>query len=68
MTTRVFDVIEFCEQFLKTTSYRTFPLILAQIDTAVCEMFKEIVDNAEQTMADGHSTTLKVPLEHVVFR
>ena len=63
MATRVFDGIKFCEQFLKRTSQGTFLPSLVQIGPAVWEkkMFKEIVD-------DGHLTTLKAPLEHVVLR
>ena len=63
MGTRVFDGIKFCEQFLKRTSQGTFLPSLVHIGPAVWEekMFKEIVD-------DGHLTTLKAPLEHVVLR
>ena len=63
MATRVFDGIEFCEQFLKRISQGTFLPSLVQIGPAVWEkkMFKEIVD-------DRHLTTLKAPLEHVVLR
>ena len=63
MATRVFDGIKFCEQFLKRTSQGTFLPSLVQIGPVVWEkkMFKEIVDN-------GHITTLKARLEHVVLR
>ena len=70
MANRVFDGIKFCEQFLKRTSQGTFLPSLVQIGPAVWEekMFKEIVDDARRTMDDGHLTTLKAPLEHVVLR
>ena len=63
MATRVLDEIKFCEKLLKRTSQGTFLPSLVQIGSVVWEekMFKEIVD-------DGHSTTLKAPLEHVVLR
>ena len=63
MATRVFDGIKLCEQILKRTSQGTFLPSLVQIGLAVWEekMFKEIVH-------DGHITTLKAPLEHVVLR
>ena len=70
MATRVFDGIKFCEHFLKRTSKGTFLPSLAQIGPAVWEekMFKEIVDDAQRTTDDGHITTLKALLEHVVLR
>ena len=70
MATRVFDGIKFCEQFLKRTSQETFLPSFVQIGPAVWEerMFKEIVDDARHTTDDGHITTLKAPLEHVVLR
>ena len=70
MATRVFDGIKFCEHFLKRTSQGTFPPSLVQIGPAVWEekMFKEIVDDARRTPHDGHLTTLKATLEHVVLR
>ena len=76
MATRVYDGIKFCEQFLKRTSQGTFLPSLVQIGQAVWEeMFKEIVDDARRTTHtarrttdDGHITTLKAPLEHVVLR
>ena len=48
---RVFDGINFCEQFLKRTSQGTFLPSLVQICPAVWEenMFKEIVDDARRT-------------------
>ena len=51
MATRVFDGFKFCEQFLKGTSQGTFLPSMAQIGPVVWEekMFKEIVDNAQQT-------------------
>ena len=51
--------------FLKRTSLGTFLSSFVQIGPAVWEekMFKEIVDEH-----DGHITTLKAPLEHVVLR
>ena len=68
--TRVFDGIKFCEQFLKRTSKRRFLPSLVQIGPAVWEenMLKEIVDDAQRMTDDGHITTLKAPLEHVVLR
>ena len=70
MATRVFDGIKFCEQFLKRTSQGTFLPSFVQIGPAVLEekMFKEIVDDARRTPHDGHLTTLKAPLEHIVLR
>ena len=58
MATRIFDGIKFSEQFLKMTSHGS----LVQIGQAVWEVkkFKEIVD-------DGHRTTIKASLEHVVL-
>ena len=63
MATRVTGGITFCEQFLQRTSQGTFPRSLVQIGPAVWEekMFKV-------TTHDGHRTTLKAPLEHVVLR
>ena len=51
MATRVFDKIQFYEQFLKRTSQRTFLPSLVQIGPAVWEeqLLKEIVDDARQT-------------------
>ena len=70
MATRVFDGIKFCEHFLKRTSQGTFLPSLVQTGPAVRKkkMFKEIVDDARRTTDDGHITTLKAPLEHVVLR
>ena len=69
MATRLFDGIKFCEQFLKRTSQETFLPSLVQIGPAVWEekMFKEIVDDTQRTADDGHITTPKAPLEHVVL-
>ena len=63
MATWVFDGIKFREHFLKRTYQGTFLSSLVWIGPAVLEeeMFKEIVH-------DGHRTTLKAPLEHVVLR
>ena len=51
MATRVFDRINFCEHFLKRTSYGTILPNLVQIGSVVWEekMFEEIVDDAGQT-------------------
>ena len=70
MATRVFDGIKFCQQFLKRTSQETYLPSLVQIGPVVWEMkmFKEIVDDTRRTTDDGHFTTLKAPLEHVVLR
>ena len=70
MATRVFDGIIFCEQILKRTSYGTFLPSLVQIGPAVWEkkMIKEIVDDAQRTMHNGHITNLKALLEHVLLR
>ena len=70
MATRVFDRIKFCEQILKRTSQGTFLPSLVQIGPVVWEekRFTEIVDDARPTTDNGHSTTLKAPLEHVVLR
>ena len=69
MATRVFDWTKFCEHFLKSTSYRTFLPSLVQIGPDVWEkMFTDIVDHARRSTSDGHITTLKAPLEHVVLR
>ena len=64
MATRVFDGIEFCEQFLKRTSLETFLTSLVQIGPAVWEkILKKLL-----AMDDQHLTTLKAPLKHVVLR
>ena len=69
MATRVFDGIKFCKQFFKRTSQGTFLPSLVQIDPAVWDkMFKEIVDDARWASDDGHITTLKATLEHIVLR
>ena len=70
MAIRVLDGIKFCGQVLKRTSQGTFLPSLVQIGPVVWEekMFKEIVDDARRTTDDGHLTTLKAPLEHVVLR
>ena len=70
MATRVFDRIKFREQFLKRTSLGTLLPSFVQIGPVVWKevMFKEIDDDAQQTMYDGHWATLKAPLEHVVLR
>ena len=69
MASRVFDAIKFCEQFLEA-SQGTFLPSLVQIALAVWEkkMFKEIVEDTQQTRTNGHRTTLKAPLERVVLR
>ena len=70
MATRYFDGINFCEHVLRRTSQVTFLPSLVQTGPAVWEekMFKEIVDDARHTTHNGHRTTLKAPLEHVVLR
>ena len=65
MATRVFDGIKFCEQFLKRTSQGTFLPSLVQIGPAVLE---EKIFCWRCTTDDGHITTLKAPLKHVVLR
>ena len=70
MATRIFNEIKFCEQFLKKTSKETFLPSLVQIGPAVWEekMLKEIVDDTRRTTHEGHSTTPKAALDHVVLR
>ena len=58
MATRVFDGIEFCEQFFTRTSQGTFLPSLVQIGPSVWEkkMCEEIVDNARQTHHQAKSS------------
>ena len=64
MATRVFDGIKFCEQFLEDLPRNMLAKFGQNWPSGLEEeMFKEIVDNARQTL--DHP---KTPLEQVVLR